>query len=399
VDGHTAYVPGMGGPSDHALGAPGLAPVDFHPSYNPATGVLTIGETGVVQRCSGSDAADPLATDCGSKVDTGVRITRHWVTGTDGTSATLTETWSVADGGTHQISMLPEADGTSTRSEYDFPWLGQGYVHYMGDPSLPGPGPGSGPTSFFTASDNPSGGSSTLSYGSLTTSVPPDSIPFYGVAPASGNEFPQIAYARTITPSQPFSYTWKLATGLTDASVRARAATDADSLAAPVVKITAPAGGSKTTSSKMSVTGTATDNVGVTAFTVNGNPVPLGSGGAFSTTVPLKPGANTIVAQAGDRTGNTSQASVALTRIRQCVVPHLKGRTLSRARRALGKAHCKLGKVRKGYRTHLAGKRGHRTRVPFKTGRIVAQHPKAGSKKKLGAKVNVVVQRAKPKQP
>jgi hypothetical protein len=396
VDSHTAYVPGMAGANNHAAGAPHLAPVDFRPSYNPATGVLTVDETGVVQRCSGSDAPDPLATDCGEKVDTGVRVTRHWATGTDGTSATLSETWSVADGGTHQISVLPEADGNSSQALFDFPWLGNGYVHYTGDPSLPGPGSGSGPVSLFTASADPGAASPTLSYGSLTTNPPPDSIPFYGVSPASGNEFPQIAYARTITPSQPFSYTWKLATGRTDASVRARAAIDADSLASPVVKITAPANGLKTARSRVTVTGTATDNGGVSSFTVNGAAVALGAGGAFSTVVPLKVGANTIIAQAGDKTGNASQASVALTRIRQCLVPHLKGKTLSRARRALRKSHCKLGKVRKSYRTHLAGKRGHRTRVPFKTGRITGQRPRAGAKKKVGTKVTVVVQKAKP---
>jgi Glucodextranase, domain B/PASTA domain len=327
-------------------------------------------------------------------VDTGVRVTRHWVTGTDGVSATLSETWSVADGGTHQISLIPEADGASSEARFDFPWLGNGYVLYTGDPSLPGPGAGSGPVSIFTASSDPGAASPTLAYGGLTVSPPPDSIPFYGVAPGTGNEFPQIAYARTITPSQPFSYTWKLATGRTDANVRARAASDADSLAAPVVKITAPANGSKTARSKATVTGTATDNGGVASFSVNGKSVALGGGGAFSTAVPLKLGANTIVARAADKFGNTSQASVALSRIRQCVVPHLKGKTVSRARRALRRAHCKLGKVRKSYRTHLTGKHGHRTRVPFKTGRITGQRPRAGAKKKLGTKVNVVVQKA-----
>jgi Glucodextranase, domain B len=396
VDNHTAYVPGMGGLSSHAEGAAGLAPVDFHPSYDPATGVLTIDETGIVQRCTGTDAPDPTAATCGAKADTGVRVTRHWVTGADGVSATLTETWSVADGGTHQIALIPEADTDNSAARFDFPWLGNGYVNYTGDPSLPGPGPGAGPVSMFVVSDDPGSGSPTLSYGGLTVNPPPDSIQFYGTSPGTGNQYPQIAYSRTITPSQPFSYTWKLSVGLSDATVRARAAVDADSLAAPVVKITAPANGSKTTKGKTTVTGTATDNGGVSSFTVNGKAVALGAGGAFSTIVPLKVGANTITAQASDKTGNTTKATVALTRIRQCVVPRLKGKKLSSARRALRRSHCKLGKVKKAYRTHLTGKRGHRIRVPFKTGRIIAQRPHAGARKKVGTKVSVVVQKAKP---
>jgi hypothetical protein len=396
VDSHTAYVPGTGDGESGEEGATGLAPVDFHPSYDPATGILSIDETGVAQRCTGTDAPNPTAATCGAHADTGVRITRHWVTGSDGTSATLTETWSVADGGTHQIALIPEADAQSSQARFDFPWLGAGYVHYMGDPSLAGPGAGSGPVSMFVASDDPGGGSPTLSFGSLTVNPPPDSIQFYGEGPSSGNQYPQIAYTRTITPSQPFSYTWKLATGLSDAGVRAQAAVDADSLAGPAVKITAPANGSKTKRTKATITGTATDNGGVSSFTVNGKAVSLGAGGAFNAIVPLKVGSNTIVAKAADKTGNTSHASVAVTRIQQCVVPRLKGKTVRRAKRALRKSHCKLGKVKTGYRTHLAGKRGHRKRVPFKTGQIIAQRPHAGAKKKVGTKVNVVVQRATP---
>lgn len=398
VDTHTAYVPGMeaAGPD----GSAHLAPVSFHPSYNAVTGVLTVDETGVVQRCSGTDAPDPSAGACADNVDTGVRVTRHWVTGADGTSAMLTETWSVADGGTHQISLLPESDGAGSNSRFDFPWLGNGYVHYTGDPSLAGPGSGSGPVSIFTESDDPSSSSPTMSFGSLTASPAPDSIQFWGENPGTANRYPQLAYSRTITPSQPFSFTWKLDTALTDGPVRAQATNDADSLAAPVVKITAPANGLKTASSNVTVSGTAVDNVGVTSFTINGNPIPLGSGGNFSTTVPLTLGANTIVAKAGDKTGNTSTASATVTRtaarVRRCVVPHLKGKTLSRAKRALRKAHCKLGKVKRAYRTHVVRKHGHRVHVPFKKGRIISQHPRAGAKKKVGTKVSVVVQRAKP---
>src|SRR5690349_619813 len=176
VDTHTAFVPGMGAAGPE--GSSHLAPVDFHPSYDAATGVLTVDETGVVQRCSGTDAPDPSAVNCADNVDTGVRVARHWVTGADGTSATLTETWSVADGGTHHISLLPEADGQGPTSRFDFPWLGGGYLHYTGDPSLAGPGSGSGPVSFFTESDDPGSSSPTMSFGSLTASPAPDSVQF-----------------------------------------------------------------------------------------------------------------------------------------------------------------------------------------------------------------------------
>ena len=62
------------------------------------------------------------------------------------------------------------------------------------------------------------------------------------------------------------------------------------------------------------------------------------------------------------------------------MVPKLKGKTLAQAKKALAKAHCKLGKVKK-------------KKAPKKTkhGAVIATTPAAGAKKSAGAKVNVVV--------
>ena len=57
-----------------------------------------------------------------------------------------------------------------------------------------------------------------------------------------------------------------------------------------------------------------------------------------------------------------------------CVVPHLVGKTLSAARKALAAAYCGLGRVRKIY---AKAKRGH----------VVAQNRRAGQHLKHGAKV------------
>jgi ATP-dependent Clp protease adapter protein ClpS len=62
----------------------------------------------------------------------------------------------------------------------------------------------------------------------------------------------------------------------------------------------------------------------------------------------------------------------------KCVVPKLKGKTLKKARKALKKAHCKLGKVK--------GPKG-------KKARIKKQKPKAGKVLKAGSKVKVTTKR------
>jgi hypothetical protein len=63
-----------------------------------------------------------------------------------------------------------------------------------------------------------------------------------------------------------------------------------------------------------------------------------------------------------------------------CVVPRLRGRTLKRAKTALTRAHCSLGKVR-------------RVRSHARRGVVVGQRPRAGMRKARGAKVALRVSR------
>ena len=61
-----------------------------------------------------------------------------------------------------------------------------------------------------------------------------------------------------------------------------------------------------------------------------------------------------------------------------CVVPALKGKTLARAKTALTKANCRLGKVT-------------RKRSRGKPGRVIGQKPRAGTTRPAGSKVAVVL--------
>ena len=82
---------------------------------------------------------------------------------------------------------------------------------------------------------------------------------------------------------------------------------------APSLTVTAPADNSTTTASSISVTGTANDATAL-GVTVNGDPVSLDEGGAFSTTIPLDEGANVITVVATDAAGNTSAVVRNVTR-------------------------------------------------------------------------------------
>lgn len=84
---------------------------------------------------------------------------------------------------------------------------------------------------------------------------------------------------------------------------------------APVLNITAPADNLVTAAQSVTVSGTVSD-AGTVTVTVNGNAVTL-SGGAFSTSVPLSGGSNTIIIKATDNAGNATTATRTVVRATQ----------------------------------------------------------------------------------
>lgn len=68
---------------------------------------------------------------------------------------------------------------------------------------------------------------------------------------------------------------------------------------------------------------------------------------------------------------------------RRCVVPRVKGKPVAAARRAIRRAGCSPGRIR---RSHSASVR---------VGRVISQSPRAGARRAAGAKVNLVLSRGK----
>jgi beta-lactam-binding protein with PASTA domain len=75
--------------------------------------------------------------------------------------------------------------------------------------------------------------------------------------------------------------------------------------------------------------------------------------------------------------------SVTATFAARCIVPKAKGKALRTAKRALVKAHCKVGKVRKAFSAKV------------KKGRVIAQGARPGKKLAPGAKVRLTVSKGK----
>ena len=90
-------------------------------------------------------------------------------------------------------------------------------------------------------------------------------------------------------------------------------------------------------------------------------------------------GAGSVVASVGAVSASVPVRVAAPT----CLVPKLRGKTLLAARRVLRSRHCALGRVRHGYSRTV------------RRGRVVAQRPRAGTRRPRGAKVSVTVSRGR----
>ena len=66
-----------------------------------------------------------------------------------------------------------------------------------------------------------------------------------------------------------------------------------------------------------------------------------------------------------------------------CVVPKVKGKKLRKARRAIRRGHCSVGRVKKVYSAKVRKRR------------VISQRPRAGLKRPAGSKVNLKVSKGK----
>ncbi|MBV9311962.1 MAG: PASTA domain-containing protein, partial [Solirubrobacterales bacterium] len=103
------------------------------------------------------------------------------------------------------------------------------------------------------------------------------------------------------------------------------------------------------------------------SFTVN-------SDGSISAVSPVHPRGAVDISVTTPTGQSAASASDHFTFAVKCVVPKLKGKKLKKAKKALKKAHCRVGKVRGKHRKH---------------GKVKRQKPKPGTILPAGSKVNI----------
>lgn len=95
-----------------------------------------------------------------------------------------------------------------------------------------------------------------------------------------------------------------------------------------------------------------------------------------------------VVVRASNADGARAAASnptgvVVRARLRRCVVPKLRGKTLRAARAAIRRGSCRMGRVQRRFSSTV------------KAGRVVAQRPRAGARLAANARVHLVVSKGK----
>jgi hypothetical protein len=382
IDGLNAYLPGSIGPKPTLAGQPGFEPLAYSATFDATHDTVTISETDVPVICDPPATYPATVLTCQSMHDSGVQIEQTTTLLPGGLVARVTEHLTSVDGRAHAVDALfgqsISSPGAGQTPGLEFPGQTSFATHAKPDSFATfGPGPGSiiaiGTPTSAPAVSNP--------IGAITYNRPPTSADFISATGSATATF-LMHYADAVPAEGSILYDWSFSQASSPAVLAQLEQRERNRMAAPTVAITRPGTGSRFSAARVQVLGTVADNVGVASLAVNGRAVAPAANGTFSTVVTLRPGRNLITATASDATGNVTNAQVSVTfALPGCRVPKLKGASLTSARRALSRAHCRVGKVTRA-----------RSRT-VRSGRVIASRPGSGAKRSNGTKINPVVSR------
>jgi hypothetical protein len=306
VDGHDAYTPGGAYYTNSAgVGPPAMSVTE---QMDPATGELTIHETDPLVFCGdgSGNIADPPSgsppTCPGAEfLAAPVTLTRTITESQDGRQTTISDAFSSTDGASHTLETSYEDN------------LNSGYTRFPGESAYTEHADGatpsvatSGPATIFVEEDPTIPAGTDNVQGAIVYSTPPDRAVFVG----SGGEHLQLQYTSVVPAAGSVDLTHTYLQGFDQAALAASASTVVDAAQSPSVSIAAPANDAVVTTEPITITGTASDNAGVSSLTVNGLPTAVNPDGTWSQTLGgLAPGANPVTAVAQDATGNSTQVS------------------------------------------------------------------------------------------
>ena len=413
IDGRNAYdaasaqalIPRTGALNNGSQDLPGFPSLTAAVNFDPSTGLVSSRSQESWAACAGSDPYKPtvIARDCPSFVATGMTLERDIATSDGGRVVTMTDTWSSTDGNDHTVDALyDDYVGLSASSDvrgYEFP--GQStFDSYVDGDQLPGPS--AAPGSIFVHTDvHASDGNPGQAFGAITFSTAPSGFRFAPLPPTPGTTTPSSNEIEehnvvSVPANGSASLTYVYSVGYSLADVSGQALTSQGQFQPPAVRITSPGNGAATSTPTVTVAGTATAGAGIKSLVVAGQAVSVAPDGTWSAQAALSPGSNTIAALVTDEAGATAHAQVTVfyespspspspsaSLPVRCHVPSIKGMKLTKARRALRRTHCRVGKLK-----HVKSRKIGR-------GRVVTTTPRAGQHLAAGSTVEVFVSKGR----
>jgi len=227
----------------------------------------------------------------------------------------MTDRWSSTDGKAHELNALYDQETVNDATEggaYEFPGSGKfapiakgqevtlpagpGAINYKEDAATIGSGDGQHPQGAIVYDRSPSGPVSVYRSTEAKDSYNGFEMPYRGTIPASGAYTLQMAFIQAYALSEVQSLTEAVTAGYS-----------------PALSVTSPANGANVSSASVTVAGTTSDALGTPALTVDGKAVAVGSGGAWSTSVALNKGTNTITAVVKNELGLSTEQSITVT--------------------------------------------------------------------------------------
>jgi Glucodextranase, domain B len=302
---------------DAALGAPTMTVTK---SFDEATGAMVIHEEDPIVKCEPESLPTPTKATCTSFASTGITLERTWETSDSGHVASLTDHWSSTDGQAHSLSVeyVEEMSAATEGGVYELPGSSAFAATQAGESvTLP-----SGAASILYKSSSSTGedeANGVHPQGAIVyDSSPSEALQVLsGSAEAGANEF-ALPYRRTIAAGSAATLRTTFIQAFDLPEVRQLAAAALESYYPsdhPSVTIASPEDGTTITSESphITVSGSANDAIALSSVTVDEQPVLMSPSGTWTATVTLKPGANTLTAQASNEAGETASSSVTVS--------------------------------------------------------------------------------------
>jgi Glucodextranase, domain B len=300
IDGNDVYDPDQA--NDALTGAPALS---FTHTVDPTTGDMEITETDPFVKCA--SGASPCAT---SYTTAGLELDRTILQSQSGQVVRITDVIRSTDNTSHTYSFAYDEDEDGDSGSVEFQFAGDsGFKAYAGGAT--GALSTSSIQTIYAIADGTEAPGLNNPTGAITVSPAPSAAEISCQTTSPDCAGFDLVYTGTVPAGGSRTISQYFGMGASASAVQGYVTSNTQALT-PTVAITTPAtNGTTVHTPSIAVSGTVSANV--TSLTVDGTAVTPSGGGAWSTTVNLNQGVNTITAVATDGEGVSATATQTVT--------------------------------------------------------------------------------------